>query len=270
MALQLAIINLVFTTTVLFPEFITAVTGEWVFGEGMCQASGFLHDGFASMRFLLTLAFTLDRFFTVFLPFYYAKHGGKVSSLMSFVVWMVSLIRVSIPLRGGLDCYAYVPTFKTCTAVTCTETYILTIVGITALLGDIIPFALYITLFIKAKKIKNKTQAALPNPTDTPASSTARHNSRAMITFLILFLALIGCTTPPVVLYMVSFALPAEQGPNPILLIFQIIVGRTFFNALTVIDPIVLMRNRDVREVLAKMKHRWYVRLGASELSSMG
>ena len=252
LALQLNILHIIFVTTVMVSIFVSAVTRTWLFGEALCQIIGMLHDGLTCVRFLLTLVFTLDRLFTVYLPFCYAKHGGKVCAVLSAVVWIVNLIQVVISLRGGLNCYAYLPTFKTCTAVPCSDACLantLLFVVLSYFFGGFVSFCLYLILFWKAKKLKRRTA---PLESQEQNAARAKHERRVRTTYLILFLTLVGCTTPPFILFVTQFTI---AGPPPTsLLILQILFGRATFYLLTVADPIVIMRNHSVRETLKALK----------------
>lgn len=70
------------------------------------------------------------------------------------------------------------------------------------------------------------------------------HNNRATITFFMLTVVIIGCALPPYVLYTIL-----AVNPSPVVVILMITVGRTLVFALAFADPIVIMRNRDVREL---------------------
>ena len=252
LALQLNISHLIFATTVMVSIFVSAIARRWVFGEALCQIMGMLHDGINTGRFLITLVFTLDRLFTVFMPFYYAKHGGKISAAMSTFVWVLSLIRAIIPVKGGLDCFAYLPTFKTCTAVGCSDACqanILLFVALSHSLGGVVSFGLYLILFWKAKQLSNRI---VPLEGQERSYSRSKHERRVKTTYLILFLALVGCTTPPFILYLTRFTITGI--PPRTLLILHILVGRTTHYLLTIADPIVIMRNHSVRETFTAIK----------------
>ena len=254
LALQLNILHIIFATTVMVSIFVSAIARKWVFGEAVCQIMGMLHDGINNGRFLLTLVFTLDRLFTVFMPFYYAKHGGKISAAMSAFMWSLSLIRATVPLKGGLDCYAYLPTFKTCTAVACSnacQANTLLFVALSHSLGGFVSFGLYLILFWKAKKLRRRTA---PFECQEQSASRAKHERRVRTTYLILFLTLVGCTTPPFILYLTRFTITGI--PPPTLIMLHILVGRTTHYLLTVADPIVIMRNHSVRETFKALKKR--------------
>ncbi len=267
LSLQLSISHLVFSTTVLVTVFVSGLLGEWVFGDVICQLVGPLHDMWVAQRFFLTLVLTLDRAFTIFMPFRYGPHSRKMTIIMSLVAWFFAINRVSVVMKFGLNCYTYVPTFKTCTSVSCNDAcqgFILAYAAFFILSGAVVPFAIYIIFFSKAKKASRSIRRMSLTPLGgledrrKVERSNAERDRRAMITMLILFCALVGCTIPPYTIYTVQFALPKDQGPYPTLLIFQMLVGRTCLNLLTVIDPIVLMRNRDIRETIGLLKRKYF------------
>ena len=233
---------------------VSAIARGWLFGEVFCQIVGMVNDGLTFVRFLMVLVFTLDRLFTVFMPFFYIKHGAKISAAMSATAWMGALIQVVNSLQGLSNCYAYLPTFKTCTAVTCSpacRVHVYTFVTLLQILGGMVPFALYLLLFWKAKKLEMKIT---PMEGIDGTASTTKQEKRVRTTYLILFIALVGTATPAFILYLTQFAF---SGPPPaFLIILQILVGRTIFYLLTAIDPITIMWNRDVRLAVRVLKNR--------------
>ena len=138
--------------------------------------------------------------------------------------------------------------------------------------GVVIPFILYVILFSKAKIIRYRfmnsirmqevpSPASLPNGVseDNPTTAvngingttlTDEHNHRATVTFILLTSVIIGCALPPYVLYTAQNVVGTS--PPPSLIILQIIVGRTFLYCLAVADPIVILRNRDIRELFQR------------------
>lgn len=152
-------------------------------------------DGLAFVRFLMMLVITLDRLFTVFLPFFYVKHGAKISAAMSATVWMGALIQVVNFLQGLSNCYAYLPTCRV---------HVYTFVTLLQILGGMVPFALYLLLFWKAKTLEMKVTPM--EGIDGTASNT-KQEKRVRTTYLILFIALVGTATPAFILYLTQFCL---------------------------------------------------------------
>lgn len=151
LALQLNISHIIIASTVMASIVVSTIARGWLFGEVFCQIVGMVNDGLTFVRFRMVLVFTLDRLFTVFMPLFYIKHGAKISTAMSATVWMGALIQVVNSLQGLSNCYAYLPTFKTCTAVTCSpacRVHVYTFVTLLQILGGMVPFALYMPVTV--------------------------------------------------------------------------------------------------------------------------
>lgn len=275
LSLQIVVLHLILSSTVLIGSVVVNAIGrEWLYGRAACQFMGSVHDSLVSVRFLLMLVLTLDRVFTVFNPFFYTKYAARVSFAMSAVVWIASIVRGIVPLSGILDCYTYIPTFSTCTAVTgCSKEcsiYIFTTLTVTDFLGAIVPFFLYLVLFWKAKDIKRRLAIAGRRSSQSSIIRNSRisvkqQDNRAAITFLILFIALLGLTVPAFSFYVSTLII---TGPPPDgLLIVQKLFGRAVFFSLAVADPIVIMRNRDVREAADDVRQRLSLRSRSASIS---
>ena len=273
LALQLIVPNLIFSVTVLPFMFVTAILREWRLGEPvMCQLLGSIHDIVITSRYLIIFVLTIDRVIAVFHPFFHFRYGGRISIFNSIVAWILTLTRSITSLEGVLSCTKYVPTFKMCSgAPFCSEIcriHTVFFASILAVFGVIIPFVLYTILFFKAKIIRYRfinsirtqevrSSVSLPNGGDRSTtadnrtnSATNEHNHRATVTFVILSAVIIGCALPPYILYTIQNILPA---PIPDAMhILQIIVGRTLIYGLAVADPIVILRNRDIRELFQR------------------
>ena len=268
LALQLIVPNLIFSVTVLPFMFVTAVLREWRLELVMCQLLGSIHDIVITSRYLIIFVLTIDRVIAVFYPFFHFRYGGRISIFNSTVAWILTLTRSVTSLEGVLSCTKYMPAFKMCSgAPFCSEIcriHTVFFATILAVFGVIIPFVLYTILFSKAKIIRYRfmnsirmhevhSSTSVPNGGDRSGnranSATDEHNHRATVTFIILAAVLIGCALPPYILYTIQNIL----SPIPdTLFILQIIVGRTLIYGLTVADPIVILRNRDIRELFQR------------------
>ena len=276
LALQLIVPNLIFSVTVLPFMFVTAVLREWRFGIVMCQLLGSIHDMVITSRYLIIFVLTTDRVIAVFYPFFHLQYGGRISIFNSTIAWILTLTRSVTSLEGVLSCTKYLPVFKMCSgAPFCSkicQVHTVTSALILIIFGVVIPFILYVILFSKAKIIRYRfmnsirmqevpSPASLPNGVseDNPTTAvngingttlTDEHNHRATVTFILLTSVIIGCALPPYVLYTAQNVVGTS--PPPSLIILQIIVGRTFLYCLAVADPIVILRNRDIRELFQR------------------
>ena len=274
LTLQLNIIHLIFSLTVLPTMIGSAFAGYRVYTFTYCSTVGSIHDIYITVKFCLTLVMTLDRVFIIYMPYFYYKHGVKIGAVMSLAAWLVSIIRVVTLLAGPLDCYAYIPLFKVCTGVgSCSKAcliHTLFFSTILAVFGMILPFIMYIILFCKARAMNRHMKDLLHDPHEMSGrrdSFGAEENTiyshflknkpvflqkhiRVLTTFLILTVALIGCSIPPYILYVLSFVVSREVLLNPIFGGFVVLVGRTLIYSLSVLDPLIIMRNKEVTNVL--------------------
>lgn len=289
LALQVIVAHLIFSSTVLPFMFVTSVLREWRLGVVMCQVLGTIHDVVITSRYLLTFVLTIDRIISVFFPFYYFRRGTRIAVVTSLLAWSISVLRAVTSLKGILNCTHFVPTFRMCTgAAFCSElckVHTVVFSTILALFGVFIPSLLYVMLFCKAKIITHQLKklrpargqkvsplgslgtSASPEPSvvikdeDMMDQEVERHNNRANITFLILIAVIIGFALPPYIIYVAQNILGTNH--SPVVTILQIIVGRTLIYSLAVADPIIIMRNRDVKELLKSI-----FRKSSSTLSS--
>ena len=157
LSLQIIVVEIVYHLVIPITIFTSGISGRWLYGEVICNITGMIHDAFAMFRFSMTLVLTIDRFLYIFGPFIYAKHGGVVAWSLSCLMWILSLVRVIVPLYGILDCYAYIPTFKTCTVFSgCSrpcEIFAAVSISFIVFTGVVLSSILYAIIFIKVKHI---------------------------------------------------------------------------------------------------------------------
>lgn len=130
LALHIIIVDFIYSVSVPPVIFTSGVTGKWLYGQVICNILGAIHDSYVMFRFTMTLILTLDRFLTVFMPFFYRRKSRKIIVTLLLVVYTVSFIRLVLPLKGILSCYEYVHTQKTCTVFTgCSQACFWLVVG---------------------------------------------------------------------------------------------------------------------------------------------
>ena len=165
LALHIVIIDLVYTVTIPPVIFTSGVSGEWLLGLVMCNILGMIHDFFVLFRFSMTLILTLERFISVFWPFFYRRNSRKIILTLLPVVFIVSILRVVIPSAGIFDCFLYVPTQKTCTAFSGCSTECFYFIVVSSLVivtfTMILPFVLYIVLFCKTRSVKRRSRSVI-------------------------------------------------------------------------------------------------------------
>lgn len=166
-------------------------------------------------------------------------------------------------------------------------------------IGGLIPLVMYIVLYCKARQLKRRmptcalSKVTVDNSLVQESSSMCEKNvsdqkkfivlstsnsdhsngndatdkkqkqdRTATITFAFLFLALIGVSFPSTFFFVIGTSAFKSQGvPPPEIFVIFSTIFRTLFNFLVVIDPIAIMRNRDVkiafREFYCRLRYKW-------------
>ena len=241
LALLLITFNLCYTVAVLPVVFVSAVLRRWVFGDVACLILGGINDSFFAFHLITILVLTLDRFFTVFMPFFYDRQGSKIAIGMSFLPWLVGVLRFGI--NASLECFKYAPTHKICISsgsagTSCAIATSILTWGI-VFAGVIVPIALYVIMYLKGRQL-NK-QLVISKEMKTKGN----FNKRIFRTFLILVITL-GCVTLVAGILFAWFVVIPTITLS--FYIIQALVGRTLSSSITIADPIIILSNRDVRE----------------------
>lgn len=72
---------------------MASIARQWILGDAVCYILGVMSIIFYLTNFVMILVLTLDRFFTIFIPFFYDRNGNKVAvgTCMSLFVWLITL-----------------------------------------------------------------------------------------------------------------------------------------------------------------------------------
>ena len=255
LSIQIIGIEILYHVTVPVVILVSTIENNWVFGEVVCDITGMIHDAFAMFRFTMTLVLTMDRFLSVYKPFFYSKHGGIVSWTLSATMWLITLVRVVVPLTGILNCYTYIPTFKTCTIYPgCSsycEYFAAWSIGFVILCGVILPLFLYAIIFYIIRKITRYHTAIQASVSESKNGELQRkegvrkytnmiNKRKKFVTASILLISIIG-TTPAFTLYMASIF---YRTPNRYLFILNMLIGRSSFNLIPLFDAIAFSRHQ--------------------------
>ena len=270
LALQIVIVQLLYTVLVLPSMLVSAIAREWILGIIACCVIGGLHDLLVTVRYMLSLVLALDRTFTVLFPFRYQRYALWVCITMSVMAFSVGITRVVTALVL-LECVTYIPTFKTCSAASCSNYCIghsILFSSIIIVCGVIASILLYLLLFWKGYQL-NKRLEIITEGAEAAEMERLRwqEHKRTIVTFVILVAVLVFCAFPPYVFYVLHFTLGLE-GSSKALLILQILVGRTCLNSLSFADALVIMKNRDFREAINQL--RWWRKLWRMDVYVVG
>ena len=265
MALQITVVEIFYHAVIPAAIVTSTVKNKWIFGRLPCAFIGVLHDGFAMFRFTMTFVLTVDRFISVFSPFLYNTRGKPIALILSAMAWFLTLIRVLVPFSGIMNCFTYIPTFKTCTLFPgCLKgcKYITVwSVGVIILFGVVLPLLLYMAIYLKVQRInkfftESSVQVGNRRPSVVAKISKVyykvKRNKKKFVSNLFLLTSIVA-TTPAFTLYIASLF---YTEPEKVLFILNMLVGRTFFNFIPVFDALALAHQEDIKEVSKKVFHQ--------------
>jgi hypothetical protein len=257
-SLQIIIIDLL-NAAIIFPSSAAnAIADRFIFTD-LCNTFAIFISFFRFARNMLMFVLVVDRFCTVFLPFWYNSRRPKSITVLSIVAWIVTMIFIVI--NASLGCYQFQRSIWTCFLGTGCRNR--TFCGAFAIIftavmnvSSFISFLLYVALRQKAKKLRNRVLPSSSGDNESIEEAWERERRRkserrANTTFFILFTAILGVTFPA---YLMSIfgeaALYIFEDTPPAAYTIVTVLLRGTPNLITVLDPIVIMRNQDVREVI--------------------
>lgn len=248
-AMQVVILDLL-NRSLIFFSLVSIVANQWVFGEHMCAIVGMVLFCSTTIRTMLMCIFVIDRFLNVFAPYLYPLYKMKVTISLSVAAWVFSVVVSAIPLPGVLDCYTFEPLHWLCVVagecsyncfVYIDVSFVLFLTPVT-----IVPIFLYVALHIKAKRIMKTIPC--------PAAENHKREWKATVTFFLLFMTVFALNFPAVLIQVtITHIYPVvTEAPPAVFILFTL--STVLISALVVTDPIVIMRNRDVRDIISEIK----------------
>ena len=248
-AIQIAIANLIISIAYGLPSIVNNIAGHWILGLEICSLSSFFGFLVINLRTQLIFIFSLDRFVSVFSPFAYPKYNLRIVVILCIMAWTVSTALSLVAIPQLLDCYIFSQSSMVCAfssrcSTTCRLFFTILVVTI-AIPTTTIPIGFFLALYVKGRKIR-RNEAKLRALSDNEVSDW-----RAIKTFSLLFVAIFAVRVPPIVTTQVS----ALFGNVVRTLLLTLSSGMSF--VLVITDPIMILRNKDAREILSEMKKRW-------------
>ena len=254
-AVQIAVVGLVRSVLVTPFQLASVIANRWLFGAVFCSIIGDLSYFLSTLRLVLMLAFVTDRFLNVFAPYAYPKIRTKVLIAKHCVVYTTGALgavlyavfdcgsfsssswKCEFDIECGSWCIIFGRTYQTAVFLPC----------------NILPVVLYVALFCRAKKSIPRFQIPLPAPEALQRAKEERErNIRLTVTFSLMFFALFLISNPPnLILFLIS-DLGLASRDSAVFYIFHSLALNAFILS-SIADPVFILRNRDVREVLPKV-----------------
>ena len=250
-SLQVVVLDMLLCIMIAIVSVTNVIANRWVFGEHVCSMVGLIILSTTTKRTFLMFIFVMDRFLSVFQPFFYPKHKVKITASLSITSWILSL---AIGTTGyAMGCVKFTSVSWLCNVSgNCSKKcsyYIDLLFGAVATPLTVLPIFFYAILYIKAKKIrKSHHRASMGNSTDHFAAEW-----KATITFFLLFLTVFAMTLPAfTILLIINAVFSQNELPAALYVLEKVASGTVFFLVIT--DPLVIMRNRDIRNITNKIK----------------
>ena len=245
---------------------VNIVANRWVFGEHVCALIGITVTEITQVRLLLMFVFVTDRYLSVFLPYWYPAHKIIITVGLSVASWTLVIVTNIAFLPGLLDCFAFdvfkwVCTRSTDCSPTCSIAFRIHLALLTFTCTTI-PIWMYTRLFCKARTIQ---KAEATHTLGTAAAKSIQHRERKItITFFLLFISVCAFILPNAIIFIVISTISARSGGDlhPVLYILGV-YSFAVLSLLPTVDPIVIMRNQDVREVFTSLKDSAFRKLRA-------
>ncbi len=259
LAMQLIILSLVFIVIYTPLLVVNGIEGQWALGLPLCQAFLAIFFLLYHLRSWITFVFVCDRFFTVFMPFRYPQYRKKLIWSLYAAVLVITALSVIFPLALGCHSFDRIPLIclDTLSSDACPNSlpcqrYSTILVVFAQVTGSFIPLIMYIALFVKAKKVRNRIISVDTQEND---GEQQKRDRRANVTFFALFLSLFVVNVLPLVSFIVVNSILVSLGIRPpegwlvIAYLLQLLIL-----TLPISDSTIVLRNGEVRKAITLLK----------------
>lgn len=239
------------------PALTSTVIVAWPFEFIGCEIFGFLSTTFILTRWYMMSVLSADRFFTVCYPFSYEKYSKVILTLLTLAAWIVPVF-ISMTCLNILSSVAFRHNVPTCLFYAPTPEkgllFFSVMTSISFLVGCILPTVLYVWLYHKARKLRPSAtrlgrmavQIAAGTVIQVRLGSLEkdRHERRALVTFVLIFITFFLTSAPIFFLQLLRGISIDLWCKVPIFVHFMFV---QLFLSSTLLDPILIMRDRDFR-----------------------
>ena len=259
--ISVVVTDLLLGFTYILPALINASFRDWVFGGRLgCIIIGFIVFYFLGVRWMVMGLIALDRFFYILFPLSYVRWSKPFTIILTIVAWIIP-ISFNILTFFELEEFDFRPGFSHC-AVNCgpnevCSRFVSTIFALQLAVGAILPTILYTIMYIysraKQQHIKMGTFVGESKRRRSVISLPvvwAKRDLNATFTFLLVFIAFLIANIPVYVVSILRPIAPDLYSQIPLWSMFLIV---NLFYMLNVLDPIIIMRNRDFRKASGKL-----------------
>ncbi len=268
LALQLILVDLVYTCMNSSVSIISAAFKKWILGTGLCQFTGNMFIFLQFLRSFLMFIFVCDRFCLVFSPFGYSKIRKKTLFALVFASLLLCGVLVITPFM--YDCVIFsrfawhcINTVRGCLKEQSCFMFQATMSVISNIVGNAIPLVMYIVLHIKARKMWESIVVPVAIMSGDILEKKNREK-KANYTFLAFFLVTFVFSFMSLFNFLViGRILRALEVDVRVLLQVFGFIARFYYNLLPILDSIAIMKNKEFHYALKKIKYKLKNRLFA-------
>ena len=259
--ISVVVADLLLGFTYILPAVINASVRDWVFGGKLgCIIVGYIVFYLLGVRWMVMGLIALDRFFYILFPFSYVRWTKPFTIILTILAWFVPFFFNVLALFGLQD-FNFRPGFSHC-AVNCgpnlvCSRFVSTIFALQLAVGAILPIILYTIMYMysrrKRQHIKMGTLIGEGKRRQSVISLPVVWSSRDMnatFTFLLVFIVFLIANIPVYIVSILRPIAPDLYSEIPLWSMFLIV---NLFYMLNVLDPIIIMRNRDFRKASNKL-----------------
>ena len=267
------------------------IAGEWPFGQTACTVMGILWVWVLYARWLEITVVSLDRFFTITFIFTYSRFNKPLMIILTILAWVLPALLRVIPGILTFGEYKFTLTFTTC-SINCLHvpncgSFYVGLYTSFIVVGGVLPTILYTIMYCigrRKRAVMNyrlgtiqvsdssmtengyEQTSSLETSEGTSSGTQDRtpvrqsrtdalrdRDRRALITIAILFVSLLVTQIPLVLTTWLAQRRDIyQQIPREVHFLFMYI-----FLISTILDPVVIMRNKDFKDVIAQVLKRW-------------
>ena len=259
--ISVVVADLLLGFTYILPAVINASVRDWVFGGKLgCIIVGYIVFYLLGVRWMVMGLIALDRFFYILFPFSYVRWSKPFNIILTILAWFVPIF-FNVLVFLGLQDFDFRPGFSHC-AVNCgpngvCSSFVSTIFALQLAVGAILPIILYTIMYMysrrKRQRIKMGTLIGEGERRQSVISLPVVWSSRdmnAIFTFLLVFIVFLIANIP---VYIVSILRPIASDLYSEIPLWSMFLIVNLFYMLNVLDPIIIMRNRDFRKASNKL-----------------
>lgn len=254
--LSLVVCDLFLVVFFHLPALLSVCYHQWILGYIGCQLFGYVGFYFIHVRWMSMAVISLDRFSFIFFPLSYPRWSKPYLIFLTIASWVIPILLTFPSLVFGKRRYTFRPGFFHC-IVDCGEDKICygmydALLTLQLLLGAGLPSILYTIIYCYSRRKRNLIQMGSHDDLTVEGnlhiqSYWSKRDTRALITILLLLIALLLSSLPIYLLIYTRRVFTEFYQSVPIWV--QMIVMDSF-QISTLLDPLLIIRNRDIYEAI--------------------